>query len=186
LVTGDVSDAGDAIVCVKSYRILPIDEKTAQEIVAWRYPEPYQIYNISPKDAVETIAAFQEPAYQYFQIRDSDHHLVAFFNFGIDARVRGGDYSQDALDIGMGVHPALTGQGKGSHYARIVLKFARETLEDTVYRVTIAEFNQRARRVWEKIGFTQVQHFQRPMDGMGFNIFTADLSDLVLMDQNNS
>jgi RimJ/RimL family protein N-acetyltransferase len=169
-------------VHLKSYRILPIDEKSGQEIVTWRYPEPYQIYNVSPEDAAETIAAFQEPEYQYFQIRDTDHLLVAFFNFGIDARVRGGDYSQNALDIGLGVHPALTGQGRGTHYACIVIQFARETLDDTLYRVTIAEFNQRARRVWEKIGFTQVQHFQRPTDGMGFNIFTAVHSDLVLDD----
>jgi len=172
-------------VGVKSYRILPINEKSGQEIIAWHYPEPYQIYNVSPEDAAETIAAFQEPAYQYFQIRDQDHRLVAFFNFGIDARVSGGDYSQDALDIGLGVNPDLTGQGKGAHYARIVLQYARDTLDDNVYRVTIAAFNLRARRVWEKIGFTQVQHFQRPTDGMEFNIFGADLSGLALDDHDN-
>jgi RimJ/RimL family protein N-acetyltransferase len=41
--------------------------------------------------------------------------------------------------------------------------------------VTIAAFNKRARRVWEKNGFQQSQNFIRESDGMEFVILEKDL-----------
>ncbi len=41
-------------------------------------------------------------------------------------------------------------------------------------RVTIAQFNKRALRVWEKIGFKPVQVFKRINDEMKFVIMTRD------------
>ena len=72
----------------------------------------------------------------------------------------GRDYSTSALDIGLGVCPDLTGQGKGSHYVNAVIDFARRTYSPDQLRVTIAAFNSRAQRVWEKAGFQFVQKFR--------------------------
>lgn len=79
------------------------------------------------------------------------------FCFGPDARVPGGDYAADALDVGMGVRPDLTGQGRGLDFVNIgSRKFA-----PAEFRVTVAEFNKRALRVWKKAGFRVVQTFQK-------------------------
>ena len=94
--------------------------------------------------------------------------------FGPDAQVPGGDYEAAALDIGLGLRPDLTGQGRGLHYASAVCDFARNTLAPAEFRVTVARFNRRARRVWENAGFVRVQTFERQPDGLPFVVLTRD------------
>ncbi|MBN1994883.1 MAG: hypothetical protein JW953_19460 [Anaerolineae bacterium] len=45
---------------------------------------------------------------------------------------------------------------------------AFRTYAPPMFRVTVAEFNQRALRVWKKAGFQEVQTFQREGDGLSF------------------
>lgn len=159
------------------FQISPLDRESATEIIQWRYQPPYDLYNIDPEHAEAVLSDFLNPELNYYQVRDELGNLAAFFNFGVDARVPGGDYSEEALDIGMGVHPRLTGQGKGSVFVQTVLCFARQKHGPARCRVTIAEFNQRARRVWEKAGFSQTQRFLRPLDGMSFVVLTTSQLD---------
>ena len=135
----------------------PIDEQAASEIVRWCYEPPYEIYN--PEDSTESIQYALDPQYNYTTLRDESGRLVGFCSYGADGQVPGGDYSADALDIGMGIHPDFTGQGLGSSYVLAVLDYAQSKFQPTTFRVTIASFNQRARRVWGKNGFRQVQAF---------------------------
>ncbi len=67
-----------------------------------------------------------------------------------------------ALDIGLGVRPDLTGQGRGATFANEVIEFGKRTYAPARLRVTIAAFNHRAQRVWDKMGFKRVQTFTRP------------------------
>ena len=75
-----------------------------------------------------------------------------------------------ALDIGLGIRPNLTGHGKGSGFVEAVLDFANKTYSPDRLRVTIADFNRRAQRVWEKAGFHVVQKFQGGWTNMDFVI----------------
>lgn len=68
----------------------------------------------------------------------------------------------------MGIRPDLTGQGKGAVYAKAVLEFAESLFNPKAFRVTIAAFNKRAIRVWQKLGFEHQQSFERETDGMQF------------------
>lgn len=95
---------------------------------------------------------------------------MAYCSFGQDGQVTDGDYRDEALDVGMGVRPDLTGQGKGVEYANAVLEFADSLLKPKVFRVTIAAFNKRAIRVWQKLEFEYQQSFERKSDGMQFII----------------
>lgn len=149
-----------------------MNRASAEAIFQWRYEPPYDVYNLAGYPAKETIAAFLEPDFAYYQINDRADTLVAFCNFGVDARVPGGDYSEDALDIGLGVSPDLTGVGRGSSFVKAVLAFALQAYQPSAFRVTIAEFNKRAQRVWINEGFILTQQFQRSLDGAPFLIFT--------------
>lgn len=84
---------------------------------------------------------------------DENSELVAYCSFGQDGQVTGADYRDQALDIGMGIRPDLTGRGKGAEYAKAVLEFADSFFKPKAFRVTIAAFNKRAIRVWQKLGF---------------------------------
>jgi len=146
----------------------PMDGASARAILTWRYDAPYTLYNPDPGDIEEDVKVFQDPQNAYYSITDECGDLVAYCCFGAEARVPGGDYGADALDVGMGVRPDLTGQGQGLTYITAVLGFARCTFAPRGFRVTVAEFNKRALRGWEKAGFRPVQTFRRTQDGRAF------------------
>jgi len=88
--------------------------------------------------------------------------------------VPGGDYSDEALDIGLGVRPDLTGRGQGLTFVQTVLAFAQKQYTPAAFRVTIAEFNKRALRVWQKAGFRAVQRFETSFDGRPFIVLVRE------------
>ena len=159
----------------KAFTFNSMDEASTRAIPEWRYDAPYDMYNVAPGDAEKEMQLFLDPQNAYHTITDERGDLVAYCCFGVDAQVPGGDYSAAALDIGLGVRPDLTGQGRGLTYVNAVIDFARRTFPPTAFRVTIAEFNKRALRVWEKAGFRPVQTFQREKDGRAFVILTREL-----------
>ncbi len=153
----------------------PIDEVNARDILSWRYDAPYNLYNSGPDNAEEGMRVFLDPQNAYYTITDERGDLVAYCCFGPDAWVPGGDYTVNALDIGMGVRPDLTGQGHGLRYVKAVLDYGRRTFAPTAFRVTVAEFNKRALRVLKKAGFRAVQAFQKEQDGRVFVVLMREV-----------
>jgi ribosomal-protein-alanine N-acetyltransferase len=150
----------------------PMDEIAARAIATWRYEVPYEVYSLDAEDADQLVRCFLDPVNAYHTIVDNGACPVAYCCFGPDAQVPGGDYDNPALDVGLGVRPDLTGQGLGHAFVRAVLRFARQEFAPTEYRVTVAEFNERALRVWKTAGFQSVQRFERVPDGMPFLVLT--------------
>ena len=147
-----------------SYSFSKMNEIDARAILGWRYEPPYDIYNL-PTDEVESVVQYMmDPQNAYSSITDEQGELVTYCCFGREGQVPGGDYSREALDIGMGVRPELTGRGLGQEFVNSVLYFAGTTFSPCAYRVTVAEFNKRAIRVWEKAEFQRVDRFQRDRD----------------------
>ncbi len=149
----------------------PIDESSARAVLAWRYPPPYEVYNEDPAHSEQVVQEVLRPDYHYYRMAEGDDPLIAYCCFGPDARVTGGDYALEALDLGLMVRPDLNGRGRGHKFAAAVLEFAQRSFPHKVWRVTIAEFNQRAQRVWQKLGFRRVQVFARCGDGLPFGIW---------------
>jgi len=145
----------------------PIDLSSARAILSWQYESPYDFYNDSEEDA-DLLQNILHPHNSIYRITDKNDELMAYCSFGQDAQVPGGDYQDEALDVGMGIRPDLTGQGKGVEYANAVLKFAGSLFRPRAFRVTIAAFNKRAIRVWQKLGFKQQQLFERESDRTQF------------------
>ena len=143
----------------------------ALEICTWEYQPPYDIYSQNNPPSPEDVEAMLNPQYGYHAIRDEDGGLVAFCSFGEDARVAGGSYAEDALDIGIGVRPDLTGHGMGKDFTAAVLTFAEQRFAPETLRVTIAAFNKRAQQVCINAGFEQTNSFVNPA-GRPFIIFT--------------
>ncbi len=99
--------------------------------------------------------------------------LEGYCSFGSDGQVPGGDYSAEALDLGMGIRPDLVGQGCGKQYARAVVRYGANQYKAKQLRVTIAEFNKRAQRVWEQLGFKEVEKFVKIGSGEEFTIMAC-------------
>jgi len=159
-----------------SFTFLPLDEKSARTILHWKYEAPYDIYNLASADPEDTLRYLLNPQNAFHGIYTQQGQLEAYCSFGPDGQVSGGDYSTTALDIGLGVHPDLTGQGRGFEYVSAVIHFAHYTYSLERLRVTIAAFNRRALRVWEKAGFQVVQKFQGGWEQMDFVILMKIMS----------
>lgn len=146
-----------------------MDESNARAILGWQYEPPYDFYNYSQEDASASLLQhLLHPQNSFYSILDENNELIAYCSFGQDGQVTNGDYRDQALDIGMGIRPDLTGRGKGIEYANAVLEFADNLFKPKAFRVTLAAFNQRALRVWQKLEFEHQQSFERESDGMQF------------------
>jgi len=148
----------------------PLTEEQIRTFMTWEYVQPYDIYNLSSAEGEETINFFLDPQNGYFAIAGEGGELLGFCNFGADAQVPGGDYTDDGIDIGMGLRPDLTGKGHGREYAAVVFRFAGEQYPQQKQRVTIAEFNQRAQRLCEQFGFVATARFIKEGNGRPFII----------------
>jgi ribosomal-protein-alanine N-acetyltransferase len=153
---------------------LPTNEASAREFLIWKYEPPYEVYNYAPENFERDLAYHLDPANNLHSIY-RDNKLVGYCSYGRDAQVPGGDYSEEALDIGMMIKPELTGQGQGSNYANAVIQNGISKYQPKKLRVTILGTNLRAIRVWEKIGFQTVQSFSRESDSSSFVILTKDI-----------
>ena len=143
--------------------LAPMTEEYAREIVGWRYPGQYELYNSAPEDVEEDVQALLKPEHAYYAVWSDEYGLFGYCCYGPEAQVPGGDYAQDdlgvALDIGLGMRPDLAGRGMGLEFLEAILTYARTQQSDVSFRATIAVFNLRSRRVFEKAGFRHQRSF---------------------------
>ncbi|WP_341242374.1 GNAT family protein [uncultured Nocardioides sp.] len=137
--------------------LAPLTRDQAVDICTWRYPAPYDCYDMTGADP----DALADPA-SGFHALSAGGRLVGFRSFGPDGRVPGWAYDDTALDTGGGLHPELVGQGLGREAVRAGLAYGRSRLAPPAYRMTVAFFNARALRVVGSLGFERVGHFRAP------------------------
>lgn len=156
-----------------NFTFAPITESHAEQIVTWRYDPPYDLYNASSTDLSAEIQAILDPINNYFALLNGDD-LIGFRCFGSDARVAGGSYNDDALDMGGGLRPDLTGQGRGRAVLEAGLAWGRTRFDPPAFRVTVAAFNQRALRMCQSAGFLVTQQFERSVDQRRFLVLVRN------------
>jgi [ribosomal protein S18]-alanine N-acetyltransferase len=144
---------------MKHLLVAPMTAADARAILTWRYPEPYAFYSMASEDVAAELPYFLDPANAFHRVGDEQGTLVGFCSFGEDAQVPGGDYTLPALDIGLGMHPDLTGQGNGAAFLAAILAFANQHFAPERLRATVAVFNRRSQRMFERQGFQVVQRF---------------------------
>ena len=152
---------------ISAMEIAAMTEQYALDIVTWSYPEPYRRYDLTGADP----GYFTDPANGFVALVD-DGVLIGYRSFGPDGRVPGGRYDGSALDTGGGLRPALTGLGRGLGRRAIEagLAYGQERFDPDAFRVTVASFNTRARRVVESLGFTRHSTFAAKADGAVYDI----------------
>jgi RimJ/RimL family protein N-acetyltransferase len=127
----------------------------AHQISEWKYEKEYSIYSFQQDD--DTMKELMNG--DYFAYLDRCNDLSGYFCFGKSARipaVEEGAYESEMLDIGLGMKPALCGKGFGCAFVKSGLDFAQSSFGIDRIRLTVAGFNTRAIRVYERIGFQPV------------------------------
>ncbi|KAB2328484.1 GNAT family N-acetyltransferase [Cytobacillus depressus] len=135
--------------------IRKMSEDRAVQILNWKYKVPYDFYNN------ESIKELLENSYSV--VIDENDQLIGFFCVGHSAQVPSGiqygAYTEKCIDIGLGMKPELTGQGLGFAFFSFILKHVQNVYKLVPLRLTVAKFNERAIRLYEKMGFEKKMEF---------------------------
>ena len=137
----------------------PMTAPLAGRVVLWSYDPPLDVYTAPPGERSGAVARMLDPQNHYFGVF-SGGELIAFCCFGPDARVPGGGYDADALDVGLGLRPDLVGVGLGRLLLDAVTAFADRSFGARPLRATVAAFNQAALRVCLAAGLERVSVFR--------------------------
>jgi ribosomal-protein-alanine N-acetyltransferase len=148
-----------------SLRVVPLTLEHAEDIATWRYPAPYDVYDMAGVVPAELL----DPEVGYYAVVAGEL-LVGFRSFGADGRVPGWEYDDSALDTGGGLRPDLTGRGLGRAAVSTGLAFGRERFAPQAFRVTVAAFNERALRTVRSLGFEHVATFAAARDARPFEV----------------
>lgn len=136
----------------------PLEVAEVRAIAEWRYAGVYAVYNFSGNldIALPEMLDRRSPYFAVF----NDAELIGYFCYGTAAQVRDNPephlYDEDgAITIGLGLRPDLTGRGYGATFVQAGLDFAPEHYHPTYFRLFVMPFNQRAIKVYERVGFRQ-------------------------------
>lgn len=131
----------------------------ARQILSWKYEPPYELYNNEMND--ESVSELLDNG--YMAIKDGTGALVGFYCSGEAAQVpaggKEGAYLEQAVDVGIGMHPDLTGKGNGSCFFGFVLNDLEKSSPGCIFRLTVASFNKRAIKLYENKGFRKEKEF---------------------------
>lgn len=130
------------------WTFVPFEERHGQQVCAWRYPAPYDIYNWTPwEQLLERAEEFADEAVraeQYEAVLDADGRLCGFVQFfPIVGWTR----------LGFGMRPDLCGQGLGPDFVQAVTARAQERQPENRIDLEVLTFNERAIRAYRKAGF---------------------------------
>jgi [ribosomal protein S18]-alanine N-acetyltransferase len=139
------------------FKIAPMTQAEAVAITHWRYPDPYSFYDwtADPDDAALLLDSKRRKR-RYFSARDGKGELVGYFEFQEKGK---------NVVIGLGLHPDLTGRGLGREFLEAGMTFARRRFKPAHFRLSVASFNKRAIKVYERAGFNMTRAFDHETNG---------------------
>jgi ribosomal-protein-alanine N-acetyltransferase len=154
---------------VRKFEVQQLLPSDAELISHWRYAGRYCFYD---GPGSESAAYMLDPRNGFHAVRGPSG-LVGFCSYGSDARVPGGIYDDDALDIGAGMDPTLVGRGSGKAFLGAIVEYATLEFGASRLRATIASWNERALRASRSVGFRPTSRF-RSDKGIEFTIMIRE------------
>ncbi|WP_414042824.1 GNAT family N-acetyltransferase [Macrococcus sp. EM39E] len=147
------------------YKVEIMNKPTAEIISKWDFGKDYSFYNIEEDPFV--IETFLNGHYYIVYFNDE---IFGFFCDGESARMNENyELKDEVIDIGFALNPMFIGRGLGVELLKIIFDYYHEY---KIFRLTVADFNQRAIRLYKKIGFQFERSYTEMIDGqlMQFNI----------------
>ena len=151
------------------YQFTSMTQEQAEDIAyTWHYDGEYSFYDMEADQ--EDLAEFLNPKTRgetMFAVTYKDE-LVAFLSV---ARVTG-----KTFDIGLGMKPSLTGRGKGAEFLKAAIDFVKSEFLAKKITLSVAVFNQRAIKVYRKMGFEEVGMMMQKTNGSTFEFLNMELN----------
>ncbi len=148
------------------YEIKAMSQSDAEEIVTWTYDEPYSFFNMEndPEDLAELLSP-ESRENRYFSVyKKAD--LIGFFEYEKRGKV---------IDIALGMKPELTGKKQGFDFLKAGLAFAKERFAPSQITLSVAPFNKRAIKVYERAGFIEQDRIIHRSNGREYGFIKMGL-----------
>ncbi|MGI2328483.1 GNAT family N-acetyltransferase [Planococcus sp. YIM B11945] len=142
------------------YEFIRMTQNQAEDIAGnWHYEGVFSFYDIeADKEDLADFLDAEKRGDLFFSVLEAGQ-LAGFFSF---------DECGNAVDIGLGMRPDLTGRGRGQAFIAAGMRFAEQTFNPEQLTLSVATFNQRAIRLYKKMGFREVAAFQQETNGGHF------------------
>lgn len=148
-------------------KIVKMTQPEALEIAnSWRYEGEYAFYDMTadPED-YEEIVSPEKRGERYFSV----------FNEGVLTGFFCVEREGSNIELGLGLRPDLTGQGRGKHFLDEILHYVRENYDFDKICLDVASFNERAIKVYEWAGFVKTGTAQLHTNGDEFEFTLMEL-----------
>ncbi|MGM0847030.1 MAG: GNAT family N-acetyltransferase [Bacillota bacterium] len=138
------------------YEFSQMTEEMALEIAyQWKYDDKYSFYDMTADE--EDLKEFLESNREGYYIVRKDSRVIGYFCF------EQSDSGQ--IQIGLGMKPEYTGKGLGLEFFQKGVEFALSHFQTDDLTLSVASFNKRAIKVYQKAGFAPVQTFMQTTNG---------------------
>ncbi|WP_353947610.1 GNAT family N-acetyltransferase [Sporolactobacillus sp. Y61] len=140
------------------YQFQVMNQQQAEEIAYnWHYEGIYAFYDMEsdPEDLAEFIDSEKRGESCYAVIENQT--LIGFLSV---SRV-----DTTTVEIGLGMKPELTGHGQGLSFVQACIEWTRKQHAPKTIMLSVATFNQRAVKVYEKAGFQPVETYIQETNG---------------------
>ncbi|MGH3077514.1 MAG: GNAT family N-acetyltransferase [Gaiellaceae bacterium] len=130
--------------------IRPASAETFAAMANWRYEQPYDFYDGDPDPVLNPE--------RFYEALDDNGLLVGNYYF---------EEKGNALEIGLGIRPDLTGHGLGLEFLRAGIEYGTARFGIGRVILNVAAFNERAIKVYERAGFRETGRHTRQFDRWG-------------------
>lgn len=149
------------------YKFNIMTQKQAENIAFnGHYDGEYSFYDMEAD--MEDLDDFLNPVTRgntIFAVTNNDG-LIAFLSV---------DKVDDTIfEIGLGMRPDLTGRGRGLEFLKAAMDFVKSEFKAEKITLSVATFNQRAIKVYRKIGFKDKGTFMQDTNGSIFEFLKME------------
>ena len=138
-------------------------EEDTKEFLTWSYDGVYSFYdNNIQQEKIDDIISLTGSDRAFSVVNENDELVgnCEFYHYEDDGK--------KILALGVQMKPELTGKGHGTEFCKAILEQGREKLKFNYIELAVVDFNKRARKVYENIGFKKIDEFDNNIRGNNY------------------
>jgi ribosomal-protein-alanine N-acetyltransferase len=144
------------------FTIRAFTEADAEEIASWRYPAPYDAYDLTEDPPLESEMRESERwGATWFAADDAETGTLAGFLELLASESETAAGMRVEVEVGLGLRPDLTGRGIGASFVEAALEFSSERWQPNAFALDVFPWNERAISCYERVGFQRGEEYVR-------------------------
>jgi ribosomal-protein-alanine N-acetyltransferase len=152
------------------YNFKQMNKEYAEEIAyQWKYKGVYSFYDITADE--DDLEEFLDPNEweNSFVVLNENEQLIGFYSYYFKGKI---------MWIGFGLKPELTGKGYGADFVDAGIEFGikKYNYDRDYLMLAVAKFNQRAVKVYQKLGFKILEKYLQETNGGEYEFYKMKLN----------